>query len=174
MVDEDQINAFAAANKDAWRVVRNSYSTPRQLREALSSLMPTAPQSELPPPQSQGEQYERGSRLNRNQIQDVMRQAGWPPELIREMSAVSLAESGGDAGIDTVRSGLDPQRRNEYSVGLFQINYAVHKPMLDQMGISEADLRDPLTNARVALKIYQMQGKQAWGAYTNGSYRQYL
>ena len=69
--------------------------------------------------------------------------------------------------------GLDPNKQNEYSIGLFQVNYAVHKPMLDEMGISEADLRDPLINAKVALKIYQMQGWQAWGAYTNGSYLRY-
>ena len=103
-----------------------------------------------------------------------MRQAGWDESLINEMSAVAMAESGGDAGIDTVQSGLDPSRSNEYSVGLFQINYKVHKPMLDQMGISEQDLRDPVTNAKVAKRIYEMQGKGAWGAYTNGSYRQHL
>ena len=94
-----------------------------------------------------------GARLNRTQVQDVMRQAGWDESLIPEMSAVAMAESGGNPTIDTVQSGLDPQRRNEFSVGLFQINYAVHKPMLDQMGISEQDLRTPLINAQVALRI---------------------
>ena len=115
-----------------------------------------------------------GGKLTRDNVAAVMRQAGWNEADIADMSAVAMAESGGDSGIDTVQSGLDPNRSNEYSIGLFQINYKAHKPMLDQMGITEQDLRDPVTNAKVALKILQTQGRGAWGAYTNGSYRQFL
>ena len=38
VMDEDAINDFAIKNPDAWRVIRNSYATPRQLREAFSPL----------------------------------------------------------------------------------------------------------------------------------------
>jgi|14_taG_2_1085336.scaffolds.fasta_scaffold00272_19 hypothetical protein len=105
-----------------------------------------------------------GSRqvIDRPQIEDVMRQAGWPSQLIKKGSGIALLETDGRVGIDTVQSGLDPQMRNEYSIGLFQINYQAHKPMLDEMGISEQDLRDPMINARVALRIYNMQGWNAW------------
>ena len=90
------------------------------------------------------------------------------------MMAVGMAESGGRAGVDTRQSGLDPNMRNEYSIGIFQINYKVHKQLVSSMGYTEQDLRDPTVNAKVALRIYQMQGLGAWGAYTNGSYRNFL
>ena len=111
-------------------------------------------------------------RYNKEQLKQLAASVGFPnPNL---MAAIAMAESGGKPGIDTKKSGTDPFGRNEYSIGLWQINYKVHKPMLDSMGISESQLRDPKVNARVAKKIYDMQGITAWGAYTNGSYQQHL
>ena len=61
-----------------------------------------------------------------------------------------MGESGGNAGIDTVQSGLDPSRSNEYSVGLFQINAQAHGDKLAKLGYTSDDLRDPVKNAKVA------------------------
>ncbi len=39
---------------------------------------------------------------------------------------------------------------------------------------SNSDLFDPLTNARIALDIYQQQGLRAWGPYVTGIYQKYI
>ena len=100
--------------------------------------------------------------------------AGFSEQQAKVMAAVALAESGGDPSIDTVKSGLDPSKSNEYSVGLWQVNWKAHGDWLKQQGITENDLRNPQINARIAKKIFDMQGYQAWGAYTNGTYRSYM
>lgn len=113
-----------------------------------------------------------GGRMTQGDIEGLLRQAGWPEGMISTMGAVAMAESGGDAGAlnDNPGSG-------DLSYGLLQIN------MIDELGPdrmrryglkSYNDLKDPLTNLRVALQIYREQGIGAWGAYTNGSYRRFL
>ena len=126
-----------------------------------------------PQPQAQSSQT-MAKNLTPQEIGNTLQSAGWPSHVIPTMMAVGMAESGGNAGIDTKQSGLDPNARNEYSIGIFQINYKVHKQLVSSMGYTEQDLRDPTVNAKVALRIYQMQGLGAWGAYTNGSYRNFL
>ena len=69
-----------------------------------------------------------------------------------------MGESGGNAGIDTVQSGLDPSRSNEYSVGLFQINAQAHGDKLAKLGYTSDDLRDPVKNAKVAKMVYDEVG----------------
>ena len=112
--------------------------------------------------------------LTRQEVGTTLEQAGWPPHLIPTMIGVAGGESGRNTGADTRTSGLDPQGKREISIGLLQINYKVHKDLVHSMGYTEADLRDPVKNAKVGLRIYQMQGLGAWGAYTNGSYRDHL
>jgi hypothetical protein len=82
------------------------------------------------------------------------------------MAAIGMAESSGRP--EAVNPGNPPGR--EYSVGLWQINMKAHGTRYG----TEAQLKDPLTNARGALAIYRMQGLRAWGAYTDGRYRRYL
>lgn len=102
-------------------------------------------------------------RLSQPQIQSVLLQAGWPndPALLQTMSAIAYGESSGNT--DALNSS-----GREYSVGLFQINLDAHPEY------SEADRRDPVRNAQAALAIYNGQGFNAWGAYSNGSFRRYL
>lgn len=98
--------------------------------------------------------------MNAAQIQQVLRQAGWPENLIVTMGAVALAESGGDPNALNARG--------EYSVGLLQVNRRAHPQYPEHL------LRQPLYNAQAALEIYRKQGIRAWGAYTDGRYRRYL
>ena len=131
----------------------------RSVRPAYSDLIASTPA--------------RGS-LSKQQVQDAMRQAGWPEEEIPVMSAVFMGESRGNPTIDTVKSGLDPNKTNEYSIGIGQVNFLVHEPMLKRHGITEADLRTPLGNMRAALLVWQMQGREAWSVYLNGTYKEHL
>jgi hypothetical protein len=113
-------------------------------------------------------------QLTKQEVGTTLEQAGWPTHLIPTMIGVAGGESGRNTGADTRTSGLDPQGKREISIGLLQINYKVHKDLVHSMGYTEADLRDPVKNAKVGLRIYQMQGLGAWGAYTNGSFRDHL
>jgi len=92
------------------------------------------------------------------------------------MTAIAMAESGGKAGIDTVKSGLDPNRQNEFSIGLWQINMLgnLAPSRLAASGAkSVEDLYDPETNAR-AMAYVLKSGFNAWSVYKNGKYRDYM
>lgn len=96
------------------------------------------------------------------QLQDIARQGGWPEHLIVTIAAIGMGESSGDP------NARNPNLARENSIGLWQVNrYAWPQ-------YSESDLRDPIYNAQAALAIYRKQGFRAWGAYTNGSYRNFL
>ena len=98
------------------------------------------------------------------QMQSLLRQAGWPEKLIVTMAAIGMAES---SGRECVTGRL---AKNEYSVGLWQINInpALKRPW------TEKQLCDPLFNAKAAFEIYRQQGLRAWGAYRDGRYQQYI
>ena len=101
--------------------------------------------------------------------------AGFSPENARTMAAIGMAESGGRAGIDTVQSGLDPNRTNEFSVGLFQVNAQAHGDKLRKLGYTADDLRDPQKAAQVAKLVYDEVGSfKPWSVYKSGAYSQYL
>ena len=101
--------------------------------------------------------------------------AGFSPEQARVMGAIGMAESGGNATIDTVQSGLDPQKRGEYSIGLFQVNAQAHGDKLRKLGYTEDDLRDPAKAAQVAKMVYDEVGSfKPWSVYKSGAYSQYL
>ena len=84
------------------------------------------------------------------------------------MAAIALAESSGNASAVNPGYGAGGRRTREYSVGLWQINTLVHKVY------TREQLTDPHKNALEAVRIYRLQGLRAWGAYTDGRYRQYL
>lgn len=96
--------------------------------------------------------------MNAAQLQQTLRSAGWPENLIVTMAAIGLAESSGNP------AALNNTSR-EYSVGLWQINLNAHPEY------NATALKDPVTNARAALAVYNKQGLRAWGAYTDGRYR---
>ena len=100
--------------------------------------------------------------LNQSQLQQILRQAGWPQDLIPIMSAIGMAESSGRTNALNNRPG------REYSVGIRQINLLAHREY------TAAQMQDPLQNARAALAIYRREGLAAWGAYHDGRYTSYL
>ena len=117
----------------------------------------------------------KGGKYSQSQMADFATQAGFSPEQARIMAAIGMGESGGDAGIDTVQSGLDPGKSNEYSLGLFQINAQAHGDKLAKLGYTAEDLRDPLKNAKVAKLVHdEVGGFGPWSVYSKGIYKNYL
>jgi hypothetical protein len=116
-----------------------------------------------------------GNKYNLQQMTDYAVQGGFSPTNARTMAAISMGESGGNAGIDTVQSGLDPNKSNEYSVGLSQINVQAHGDKLTRRGWTEADLRDPVKNMTIAKEVYDEVGSfKPWSVYQKGLHQQYL
>ena len=91
------------------------------------------------------------------------------------MAAISMGESGGRAGIDTVQSGLDPGMKNEFSVGVAQINVQAHQDKLTRRGWTQEDLRDPVKNMTIAKEVYDEVGSfMPWTVYKDNLHQQYL
>ena len=115
-------------------------------------------------------------QITPSQMMYLLREVGFPEDKIATMVATGIAESLKDANIDTVKSGLDVNKKKEYSIGLWQINYKTHKDgVLKDIGITSPEqLRDPLTNAKAALAVYNERaswgkdGFRAWTKYKNG------
>lgn len=122
-------------------------------------------------------------QITPSQMMYLLREVGFPEDKIATMVATGIAESLKDANIDTVKSGLDVNKKKEYSIGLWQINYKTHKDgVLKDIGITSPEqLRDPLTNAKAALAVYNERaswdpkgGFRAWTKYKTGEYKKYL
>ena len=121
--------------------------------------------------------YPSSQSYDAEKLTNLARSVGIPEDKVPSMVAIALAESGGDPTIDTVKSGLDPEKKNEFSLGLWQINMRgrIGEERRKQFGISSnEELYDPVVNAKAALSILNSQGLTAWGAYTNNSYKEYL
>ena len=105
----------------------------------------------------------------------IAEQAGFSPQQAKIMGAIGMAESGGNPTIDTVQSGLDPGKKGEYSIGLFQVNAQAHGDKLRKLGYTEDDLRDPVKAAQVAKMVYDEVGSfKPWSVYKSGAYSQYM
>jgi hypothetical protein len=117
----------------------------------------------------------KGGKYSQTEMAGFAQQAGFSPEQAQIMGAIGMGESGGNAGVDTVQSGLDPNKSNEFSVGLFQINAQAHGDKLAKLGYTVDDLRDPVKNAQVAKMVYdEVGGFTPWSVYSKGIYKQYL
>ena len=99
-------------------------------------------------------------RLNPRQIFALARNAGFDNGQAVTMTAIALAESGGDTAVTHRNS------NGSLDVGLWQIN-SVH-------GYSTASMQDPFQNARAAKAIYDSQGLNAWTVFRTGAYRRQL
>lgn len=92
------------------------------------------------------------SDFSQSDLQSLWVQAGGDSAVAPLMSAIAMAESGGN-----------PQATNSSSgaCGLWQIHPC------------QNGAYDPMTNAQMAVGKYNSQGLAAWSAYTNGAYKQY-
>ena len=116
-----------------------------------------------------------------NSLERLSQEVGFSPEDARIAAAIALAESSGRAGIDTVQSGLDPDKKNEFSLGLWQIDmqdtpgYMLGTDRRQKFGIqSNQELYNPLANAKAAKMIFDTFGFEPWATYTSGKYKDFL
>tara|TARA_R100001509_G_scaffold47053_1_gene25428 strand:+ start:84 stop:2786 length:2703 start_codon:yes stop_codon:yes gene_type:complete len=114
--------------------------------------------------------------IPQSKIEEMLLAVDFEPEIAKIMAAVAMAESAGDPMIDTVKSGTDPKKESEFSIGLLQINMKDDKDrLLNVFDIkSEEELYDPIINVIAAKRLYDEQGLDAWSAYKNNSYKQFL
>ena len=120
---------------------------------------------------------DKTKKISQPKINEMLLAVGFTPEQAKIMAAVAMAESAGDPMIDTVKSGLDPEKKNEFSIGLFQLNMidAFLEERLKLFGIESTDeLYDPIVNVIAAKRLYDQQGFGAWSAYKNNSYKKFL
>lgn len=101
------------------------------------------------------------SRLSSGQLIDLAREVGFPdPEFA---AAIAIRESGGDPSKinDTRgRTNLPKGHKQEFSIGLWQINTLVHKKW------TVSQLLNPETNARATLEI--SKNGTDWGPWLLG------
>ena len=122
-----------------------------------------------------GGAYKGGAIATQSELTKFAEQAGFSPDNARIMGAIAMGESGGRLGIDTVQSGLDPNKSNEFSIGATQINVQAHGDKLKKLGLTPDDLRDPVNNFRVAKMVYDEMGSfSPWSVYKSGDYTKYL
>ena len=120
--------------------------------------------------------------IPQNTIQEMLLEVGFSPREARILAAVAMAESRGDATTDTVKSGTDPNKENEFSIGLLQINMEdrYKEQRLKLFGISSIDeLYDPIVNVMAAKAVYDERGGgekglKAWTTYEFGEYKKFL
>jgi len=96
------------------------------------------------------------------QIWNMVRGAGASPREATILTAIAMAESGGNPGA------VNPTDNDgtQTSWGLFQISDGTHRVL--------PGWNDPAKNVQMALGKLRSQGLRAWGTYTSGAYRQYL
>lgn len=122
-----------------------------------------------------GEDPSGGGTLNFSQLRDYAIQAGFKGEQADIMAAIAMGESGGRVAIDTVQSGLDKNKSNEYSIGATQINVQAHGDKLRKLGYTEDDLRDPVKNFQLAKMVHDEVGSfRPWSVYKSGDYLDHL
>jgi len=111
-------------------------------------------------------------RLNKAQITGLLRQEGFPEEVIPTMVGIA----GGESGFNPLAHNPNAST-GDNSYGLFQIN------MLGGMGPerrklfgiqSNEELFDPVKNVKAAKAIYDRQGLGAWSVYSSGAYKNNL
>jgi hypothetical protein len=100
------------------------------------------------------------------------RAAGFTGDDLIKMTAVGMAESSGNPGAIN-----NNPATGDLSYGAWQVNMigGMGPQRRRQFGLANNDaLLDLPTNARVAKSIFDSQGINAWGAYTDGRYKQYM
>lgn len=93
-----------------------------------------------------------GTKYNLAQIQQVLRQAGWPENLIAKAAAIVIYESN---GWTKAYNGC-----GEDSYGWFQIYRRYHPEF--EPNYTNGRIYDPLYNAQAGLQVYRVEKWNAW------------
>src|SRR3990167_72145 len=93
---------------------------------------------------------------SQQEIYQTLINVGASPEEARTLSAIAMAESGGQM----IPSSVDPN-----SHGWYQINMDAH---------SGVNPYDPVDASQYALKLFREQGGRPWSVFNNGDYQRYL
>ena len=123
------------------------------------------------------ENVDTRQRFSQDLIKQMLSAVGFNDEQTRIMGAVAMAESAGDSNADTVKSGLDPLKKKEFSLGLMQINMLPEflPERLPLFEIESTDeLYDPIINVIAAKRLYDKYGFGAWESYNTGKYKEFL
>lgn len=113
-----------------------------------------------------------GARVGVRELLQLGIQNGLNPEQAILMAAVGMAESSGDSG----NRNNNPATGDD-SYGLWQINMIgnLGPDRLRRYGLRSAeDLKDPEVNARVMASMLKTDGINAWGAYKDKRYLNYM
>lgn len=104
----------------------------------------------------------KAPKVSQADIWTMLRENGATPEEATTLTAVAIAESGGNPGA------VNPTDNNgaQTSWGLFQISDGTHN--------EPRGWNDPEVNTKMAIQKLRSQGLKAWGTYNTGAYRQYL
>lgn len=113
------------------------------------------------------------SVLTIEQIQQAAIAGGFTPQEAPVISAIAMAESGGNTNAHNPRYPDD-------SYGLMQVNmldepgYMLGAERREKYGIQNEDLKNPVVNMKVAKDIWDTQGPNAWSVFKSGAYKQHL
>ena len=158
---EDQANNLSIGQK-----IRIPEAKPRESKEVLVNRLNKVL-----------EDVDTRQRFSQDLIKQMLSAVGFNDEQTRIMGAVAMAESAGDSNADTVKSGLDPLKKNEFSLGLMQINMLPEflPERLPLFEIESTDeLYDPIINVIAAKRLYDKYGFGAWESYNTGKYKDFL
>ena len=111
----------------------------------------------------------QGRILSQQEGYQLLIDQGMDPANARIGAAVMMGESFGKSGA--------LNSNGEYSLGLWQHNRDTGEDRRAFYGIKDwSELADPVTNARATYRLWERAGKKwtDWGAFTNGSYQDYL
>ncbi|MEA2974223.1 MAG: hypothetical protein QOG82_2681 [Actinomycetota bacterium] len=112
------------------------------------------------------------------ELEALAREQGLPEASIDTAAAIAMAESGGveARGHPDQDPGAHQDSNGRWSIGLWQINSLDGaRPGLGRDGVSNDDLALAVPNAQAMARI-SSRGTDwtPWGAFTNGSFRQFL
>ena len=158
---EEQANNLSVGQK-----IRIPEAKPRESKEVLIERLNTVLKD-----------VDTRQRFSQETIKQMLSAVGFTDEQTKVMGAVAMAESAGDSNADTVKSGLDPLKKKEFSLGLMQINMLPEflperLPLFEIQSTDE--LYDPIINVIAAKRLYDRYGFEAWESYNTGKYKDFL
>ena len=102
------------------------------------------------------------ANLTMNQLASTASAGGFIGNDVITATAIAMAESGGNPNATNTNTNGSTDK------GLWQIN------SVNASALALGNPFDPVTNAKMARKVFGSQGWRAWVAYTNGAYKTHV